>query len=108
VNSATMQLIIALLPAAEDIVFNIGGQLVKIATSDLNTPEAVAKALEDAKSEGFPQLTFVPAIATVTPAVETPAPAAEPAIQSLVEGALDTGVQALGPEDAAGAAEVPQ
>jgi len=60
-NAATLQLILALLPLAEELVFNVGGKLISIATADLDSPEAVAKALETAKSEGFPQLSFKPA-----------------------------------------------
>ena len=59
-NSATMQLILALIPIAEELIFNVGGQMVKIATADLNTPEEVQQALADAKTEGFPQLSFLP------------------------------------------------
>ena len=58
-DAATMQLIIALLPLAENLIFTIGGQMVQIATSDLTTPAAVEQALADAKSAGFPQLSFI-------------------------------------------------
>ncbi len=58
-NPATIQLIIALLPLAERLVFDIGGKLVQINTKDLTDPAEIVKALEAAKAEGFPQLTFV-------------------------------------------------
>jgi hypothetical protein len=57
-NAQTLQLILALLPVAEELVFNIGGNIVKIATTNLNTSEDVEKALADAKAAGFPQLSF--------------------------------------------------
>jgi hypothetical protein len=76
-NAATMQLILALLPVAEHIIFSIGGQLVKIAVADLNTPEAIASALETAKTAGFPQLSFMPVAAPA--ASLTPVAPAAPA-----------------------------
>jgi len=89
-NAATMQLILALLPMAENLIFNIGGQMVKIATSDLNSQEAVTKALDDAKAAGFPVLSFVtpPALASA------PAPAAALAFaQAAVDTTATVGVQ---------------
>ena len=91
-DAATMQLIVALLPLAENLIFTIGGQMVKIATSNLTTPEAVAQALADAKASGFPQLTFVvPAV----PAIPVAAPVAAPlavAAPVAAPGAVDEGV----------------
>lgn len=58
-NAATVQLILALLPLAGRLVFDIGGKLVEINTSDLTDPAAIEKALDAAKAEGFPQLRFV-------------------------------------------------
>ena len=60
-NPATMQLIIALLPLAERLVFDIGGKLIEINTKDLTDPVQITKALDAAKAEGFPQLKFVSA-----------------------------------------------
>jgi type II secretory pathway component PulC len=57
-NSATIQLIIALLPLAEKLVFQIGGKLVELNTSDLTKSEDIVAAFDMAKKEGFPQLTF--------------------------------------------------
>lgn len=56
---ATVQLILALLPLAERLVFDIGGKLVEINTSDLTDPAEIIKALDAAKTEGFPQLKFI-------------------------------------------------
>jgi hypothetical protein len=86
-----MQLILALLPLAEELVFNIGGQIVKIATKDLNTPEAVTKALADAKASGFPQLSFVvPAV----PAAPVAAPLAAAPTVDLWAGEVEPAVPA--------------
>ncbi|HEX9080236.1 MAG TPA: hypothetical protein VF795_11645 [Desulfuromonadaceae bacterium] len=60
-NQSTVQLIVALLPIAERLVFDIGGKLVEISTKDLTDPAEIEKALEAAKAEGFPQLRFVSA-----------------------------------------------
>ena len=57
-NPATMQLIIALLPLAEKLVFQIGGKLIELNTADLTKTEDIVKAFETAKTEGFPVLTF--------------------------------------------------
>lgn len=59
-NPATIQLIVALLPIAEKLVFEIGGKLIELNTSDLTDPQAILGALADAKAEGFPVLTFKP------------------------------------------------
>ena len=66
-NAVTLQLILALIPLAENLLFTIGGQTIKIITLDLNTPEAVAAALADAKAEGFPQLSFIPVAPLIAP-----------------------------------------
>ena len=57
-NPATVQLIIALLPLAEKLVFQIGGKLIELNTADLTKSEDIVKAFDLAKAEGFPQLTF--------------------------------------------------
>jgi len=57
-NQATMQLIVALLPLAEKLVFQIGGKLIELNTADLTKTEDIVKAFDLAKSEGFPVLTF--------------------------------------------------
>lgn len=57
-DAITLQLIIALLPVAEKIVFTIGGQLVALNTSTLTDPAAIKSALLQATSDGFPQLEF--------------------------------------------------
>lgn len=58
-NPATIQLILALLPVAQKLVFDIGGKLIEINTADLTDPAQIAKAIEAATAEGFPQLRFV-------------------------------------------------
>ncbi len=55
----TVQLILALLPLAERLVFDIGGKLIEINTKDLTDPVQITKAIEAAKAEGFPELKFV-------------------------------------------------
>jgi hypothetical protein len=57
-NPATVQMIIALLPLAEKLIFTIGGKIIELNTTDLTSSEEVIKAFEAAKAEGFPVLTF--------------------------------------------------
>lgn len=57
-NQATIQLIIALLPLAEKLVFQVGGRLIELNTADLTKTEDIVKAFDLAKAEGFPVLTF--------------------------------------------------
>lgn len=57
-NPATIQLIIALLPVAEKLIFQVGGKLVELNTADLTKSEDIVAAFEAAKTEGFPVLTF--------------------------------------------------
>jgi hypothetical protein len=57
-NPATIQLIVALLPLAEKLVFQIGGKLVELNTADLTKTEDIVAAFDAAKKEGFPVLTF--------------------------------------------------
>lgn len=57
-NDVTLQLIIALLPAAEKIAFSIGNQIITLNTSTLTDPAAIKAALQQAASEGFPELQF--------------------------------------------------
>lgn len=58
-SPATLQLILALLPLAKRLVFDIGGKLIEINTADLTDPAQIAKALEAAQAEGFPHLKFI-------------------------------------------------
>lgn len=58
-NPATIQLILALIPLAEKLVFNIGGALVSLDTSEIKTKEDVIKLLEESKSQSWPELTFI-------------------------------------------------
>jgi type II secretory pathway component PulC len=58
-DANTAQLIILGLVLAEKVVFQIGGKLVEINTSDMTDPEAIQKALAAARAEGFPELKFV-------------------------------------------------
>ena len=57
-NQATIQLIIALLPLAEKLVFQVGGKLIELNTADMTKTEDIVKAFDLAKAEGFPVLTF--------------------------------------------------
>lgn len=57
-NPTTVQLIIALLPLAETLVFKIGGKIVELNTADLTKTEDIIAAFESAKSEGWPKLEF--------------------------------------------------
>ena len=57
-NPATVQLIIALLPVAEKLIFQVGGKLIELNTADLTKSEDIVAAFEAAKTEGFPVLTF--------------------------------------------------
>lgn len=57
-NPATIRLIIALIPLAEKLVFEIGGKLVTLNTADLTKTEDIVAAFDAAKAEGFPKLTF--------------------------------------------------
>lgn len=62
-NAATLQLILALLPVAERLVFDVGGKMIEISTADLTDPEQVKRAIEEAGAAGFPQLRFSAATA---------------------------------------------
>lgn len=66
-NPATVQLIIALLPLAERLVFDVGGKLIEINTKDLTDPAEIQKALTAANTEGFPQLKFIASVAGPLP-----------------------------------------
>lgn len=57
-NQKTIDLIIALLPAATEILFNIGGKIIKLNTENLTDQETIIKAFDAAKAEGWPVLTF--------------------------------------------------
>lgn len=58
-NAATVQLILALLPLAEELVFKLGGELVRINTADIKSAEDIVAAIEASKSQGWPRLEFV-------------------------------------------------
>lgn len=58
-NEKTLQLILALLPVASKLIFEIGGRFVEINTAKLEDPAKIREALEAAKAEGFPELKFV-------------------------------------------------
>lgn len=58
-SPVTAQLIIALLPIAQRLVFDIGGKLVEINTSDMNDPVKIREAFAAANAEEFPQLRFL-------------------------------------------------
>lgn len=58
-NADTAKLILALLPVATRLIFEVGGKLIEINTSELNDPAKIQEALTAAQTEGFPQLKFV-------------------------------------------------
>ena len=55
-NAATIQLILALLPVAEKVIFSIAGEMVELSTKGVDR-EALIKALEN--SPEWPELKFV-------------------------------------------------
>jgi len=57
-NPGVVQLILALLPMAEKLVFSIGGQLMELDTKNLTREDLVA-ALENSRSETWPELKFI-------------------------------------------------
>jgi hypothetical protein len=58
-TAKTIELILALIPVAERVVFDLGGKLVEICTRDLTDPAEVRSAIEAAREEGFPELKFI-------------------------------------------------
>jgi hypothetical protein len=54
----TLQLIIALLPLADKLIFDLGGKLIELSTQNIK-PEDIVKMLEDSKSESWPKLKFL-------------------------------------------------
>jgi hypothetical protein len=65
-NPATVNLIIALLPLTDRLIFDVGDKLIEINTKNLTDPVEIVKALDAAKAEGFPQLRFVSGIEKTT------------------------------------------
>lgn len=60
-DANTAQLILLGITLAEKVVFQIGGKLIEINTSDMTDPDQIQKALAAARAEGFPELKFVSA-----------------------------------------------
>ena len=56
-NEKTVSLIISLLPIAEKLIFEVGGKLIELNVSKVNS-EDVVKAIEESKSASWPKLTF--------------------------------------------------
>jgi len=56
-NEKTVALILALLPVAEKLIFEVGGRLIELSTADL-TREQLVDALEKSKGGQWPQLAF--------------------------------------------------
>jgi len=56
-NEQTVALILALLPVAEKLIFEVGGRLIELSTADLTREQLIA-ALEKSKSQSWPQLEF--------------------------------------------------
>lgn len=61
-NETTLRLILALLPVASKLIFEVGGRFIEINTSKLEDPAKIREALEAAKAEGFPELKFVSSV----------------------------------------------
>ena len=57
-SAATVQLILALIPMAENLIFEIGGQILKLNTSELTKDELI-KALEGSRYDTWPDLQFI-------------------------------------------------
>ncbi|HDH51228.1 MAG TPA: hypothetical protein ENH31_00390 [Nitrospirae bacterium] len=58
-NPQTIQLIFALLPLAEKLVFQIGGKLIELNTADIKSSEELVQMLQESKSHSWPKLKFV-------------------------------------------------
>lgn len=71
-EAALLQLIIAMLPIVDKLIFEVGGKLIELNTGSLKTPEEVISALAQARSAGFPQLKFVPDKSEKPPATPVP------------------------------------
>ena len=56
-NPQTVALIMNLIPVAEKLIFEVGGKLIELDTSNL-TREDMLKAIEASKSDGWPDLKF--------------------------------------------------
>ena len=57
-NPATVQLILSLIPVAEKLIFQVGGQMMELDTANI-TAEDMVKAIEESKSANWPKLQFV-------------------------------------------------
>ena len=57
-DPVTLQLILTLIPLAEKLVFDIGGKLIELNTSDL-TREDMLSMLAASRSSTWPELKFV-------------------------------------------------
>ena len=57
-NPATVQLILSLIPVAEKLIFQVGGQMMELDTANI-TAEDMVKAIEESKSSNWPKLQFV-------------------------------------------------
>ena len=58
-DAATLQLILTLLPVAEKLAFNIGGKIIEMDTTKIESKEQLLAMLENMKSEPFPELKFI-------------------------------------------------
>jgi hypothetical protein len=56
-SEQTVALILALLPVAEKLIFEVGDRLIELSTADLTREELLA-ALENSKAGNWPQLEF--------------------------------------------------
>jgi len=58
-NPATAQLIIALLPLAERLIFDLGGKLIELNTKDITSTDELIRTIEESKSHTWPKLKFI-------------------------------------------------
>ena len=57
-NAQTVSMIISLIPVAEKLIFEVGGKLIELDTSNI-TSEDMIKAITENKSESWPKLKFL-------------------------------------------------
>ena len=58
-EAATLQLILAMLPLAEKLVFTIGEKVIEMDTTKIESQEQLLAMLEDMKNDPFPELKFI-------------------------------------------------
>lgn len=56
-KSQTISMIISLIPIAEKLIFEVGGRLIELDSSNITSADMV-KAITDNKSDNWPKLKF--------------------------------------------------